>query len=136
MSEKKRCPYCAEEIRAEAVKCRWCGSPLEVGAFGSSLSEPWVRSSRGAVVAGVCAGLAERFEISVTVIRLIFALSFLFGFGTSLLIYVVLWVVMPREEDAPRRLATCRPSPRRTTGGPGPIAPDARLSSSAISKPS
>jgi len=30
--------------------------------------------------------------------------SFLFGFGTSLLIYVVLWAVMPREEDVPRRL--------------------------------
>lgn len=109
MSENKRCPYCAEEIRAEAVKCRWCGSPLDVSGVVSSLSEPWVRVQRGAVIAGVCAGLAERFQISVTVIRLIFALSFLFGFGTSLLIYVVLWVVMPREEDVPRRLQTGDP---------------------------
>ncbi len=104
MTDTKRCPYCAEEIREEAVKCRYCGSFLDERPAGASvLSEPWTRQRRGAMLAGVCAGLAERFEVSVTVIRLAFVISFLLGFGTSLLLYAVLWVVMPIEEEAPRR---------------------------------
>jgi phage shock protein C len=46
------------------------------------------------MIAGVCAGLAEQFGISVTILRLAFALGTLIG-GPGLVIYIVLWVVMP-----------------------------------------
>lgn len=87
----KRCPYCAEEIRAEAVKCRFCGSHLS----GNPLTQTWYRSSDGRRIAGVCAGLAEQFGISVTLVRLAFLLGTLVGGGMGLVLYAVLWVVMP-----------------------------------------
>jgi phage shock protein PspC (stress-responsive transcriptional regulator) len=47
------------------------------------------------MLAGVCAGLAEQFGISVTALRLAVVILTFIGFGWGLLIYVVLWVIMP-----------------------------------------
>jgi phage shock protein PspC (stress-responsive transcriptional regulator) len=97
----KRCPFCAETIRAEAVKCRFCGSIVESRALGG-LTRPWLRPRDGRKLAGVCLGLADQFGISVTLIRLAFILGFLFSVGIPfVLVYVVLWLVMPDEDDAP-----------------------------------
>ena len=50
------------------------------------------------MIAGICAGLAERFGISVTVLRLAFVIGAIFsGFGPAVILYVVLWVIMPVE---------------------------------------
>lgn len=96
----KRCPYCAEEIRAEARKCRYCGSHLDAS---SALTRTWYRSRESRVIAGVCAGLADQFGISVTIVRLAFLLGTLVGGGMGLVVYLVLWVIMPyrRAEAGP-----------------------------------
>jgi len=94
----KRCPYCAEEIRAEAVKCRYCGSSV---ADDTPLTRVWYRTRRGRMLAGVCAGLAEEFGVSVTLMRLAFVLAVVVGWGMGLVLYVALWVIMPVREDHP-----------------------------------
>jgi phage shock protein PspC (stress-responsive transcriptional regulator) len=50
------------------------------------------------MIAGVCGGLAAQFGVPTAVVRLAFVLMTLFSYGMGLLIYVVLWVVMPLDD--------------------------------------
>ena len=59
-------------------------------------SNALVRPRRGKIVAGVCAALARRFDLSPTLVRLLFVLSMLLP-GPQILAYLVLWIVVPAE---------------------------------------
>jgi phage shock protein PspC (stress-responsive transcriptional regulator) len=54
------------------------------------------RPRRGRLLAGVCAGLARRFGVSATLVRVLFVISCVLP-GPQVLVYVVLWLVMPAE---------------------------------------
>jgi phage shock protein C len=54
------------------------------------------RSETNKMIAGVCGGLAEYFNIDPTIVRLLFVLILLFG-GQSILVYIILWIVIPTE---------------------------------------
>ena len=53
------------------------------------------RSSKDKKIAGVCAGLAEYFNIDPTIVRVIFVLLLLPGGLPGLLPYILLWVIVP-----------------------------------------
>ena len=53
-----------------------------------------VRPRSGTVLAGVCAALADRFGVSRGLMRVAFVLFGLFGVGE--LVYIVLWVLIPK----------------------------------------
>ncbi len=54
------------------------------------------RPREGRVIAGVCAGLAQRFGWSVFLVRLLFVLSVVIP-GSQVLVYIILWILMPNQ---------------------------------------
>jgi phage shock protein C len=58
------------------------------------------RSRTERMVAGVCGGLAEYFNVDATVIRVLFLVLTLFG-GSGLVVYVVMWILVPDASKAP-----------------------------------
>ncbi|MFD8075289.1 PspC domain-containing protein [Streptomyces sp. NBC_00510] len=58
-----------------------------------------VRPRHGRMIAGVCAGLADRFGTSATTMRVIFLLSCLLP-GPQFLLYLALWLLLPDEGRA------------------------------------
>lgn len=96
MNSSKMCPYCAEEVRSEAIKCKHCGSFLRAR---NSTSE-WFRTADDRMVAGVCSGLAIQFGLPTAIVRLAFVLMSIFMGGVGVVIYAVLWFVMPLDDWA------------------------------------
>ena len=70
---------------------------------------PLRRAVDGRMVAGVCAGLADYFDVDVTIVRVCWLLAFLLG-GTGLLAYIILWIALPL-------------APTGATYAPAPVAP-------------
>jgi phage shock protein PspC (stress-responsive transcriptional regulator) len=55
------------------------------------------RPKNGAMIAGVCAAIANRFGWSVTLVRVLTVAS-VFIPGPQVIVYVILWVVFPKEK--------------------------------------
>ena len=53
------------------------------------------------LIAGVASGVAERFDVDPTIVRVLWVVSFFFG-GLGLLLYILMAIVVPLEpEDGP-----------------------------------
>ena len=70
-----------------------------------------VRSRDRRVLGGVCAGLGERFGLAPWTARLLFVLLLLVVPGSQILVYPILWILMPSEENAGVQVQTTGPAP-------------------------
>ncbi|MCP4642776.1 MAG: PspC domain-containing protein [bacterium] len=59
------------------------------------LRKSWANRQLG----GVCAGIAAKLGMETSTVRLLFLLAFLFTGGTAILVYLVLFIVLPWDQD-------------------------------------
>ena len=70
------------------------------------MEEKKLRRSNDKMIAGVCAGLAEYFNIDPVLVRIIVVVLSLAG-GPGIVLYIILWIVMP---ESPTDSTTPTPS--------------------------
>jgi len=68
-----------------------------------STSKRLYRDPENSVIGGVCGGLAAYFRVDPVIFRLLFVIFFFVG-GASILVYVILWIVLPKAESAAQKL--------------------------------
>jgi phage shock protein C len=87
------CNYCGKVIQDDSNVCAYCGTRVGAVAARKRLMRP----RQGRKVAGVCAGVAEYFDVDVTLVRIIWLITALIPIGVSVIAYIVGWIVMPEE---------------------------------------
>ncbi|MGD8534638.1 MAG: PspC domain-containing protein [Candidatus Aminicenantes bacterium] len=62
------------------------------------------RSQAQKMIGGVCAGLAEYFDLDVNIMRLLFiALTLLTAILPMLIFYIIAWLIVPVEEEVKKK---------------------------------
>jgi phage shock protein PspC (stress-responsive transcriptional regulator) len=71
--------------------------------IGMDLSRRLYRSRTERIVAGVAGGMAQYLGVDPTLVRLLWVLALLPGGVPGLLLYLLCWLIIPREPGNPSR---------------------------------
>src|ERR1700682_4329529 len=86
------CNYCGKSSQDDASVCAYCGTRIG----GIIARKRLVRPREGRKIAGVCLGVAEYFNLDVTIVRLVWLIAEVWT-GIVLLSSPSAWIVMPEE---------------------------------------
>lgn len=78
-------------------------TPDELPQFSGSNTRKLFRNTDDKMLGGVCSGIGAYLGVSEVVMRVVFLISF-FAFGTGLLAYIILWIIIPEAKTATEKL--------------------------------
>lgn len=84
------------------------------------MSRKLYRSTSNKVIAGICGGLGEHFDIDPTIIRIVAVVAGLASCGAVLLFYLLAWIIIPQQpfgETPAESVPTVEPSVRPLRAG-------------------
>ena len=93
------CQNCHKDIAVGSRFCYNCGAKQPEGGVASAppvyaAPKRLTRSTNDRKVAGVCAGVADYFDMDPTIIRVLWLLATLIP-GPNILAYIILWIAVP-----------------------------------------
>ncbi|HEY4084694.1 MAG TPA: PspC domain-containing protein [Bryobacteraceae bacterium] len=105
------CTRCGAQNAENARFCTSCGASMELGGAGNGGGQGYPggaaysaaprkrlhRVMTDKKVAGVCSGFAEYFDMDVTLVRLIWVALVLIPPSIGVIVYLVAWIVLPRD---------------------------------------
>jgi len=90
------CNQCGNALEDHFRYCSKCGMATETASRSEPLGNRLSRPRDGIKIAGVCAGIARYLELDVTLVRIAWILLVIFP-PPGLLLYVICWIVMPKD---------------------------------------
>lgn len=96
------CTDCGHQMQPSDQFCAQCGHRAAGAAASTVPPQPRQRLMRAMAdkkIAGVCSGIARQYDWDVTLVRLAFLLGIVFH-GLGLIVYVLAWITMPRDDMA------------------------------------
>jgi phage shock protein PspC (stress-responsive transcriptional regulator) len=74
-------------------------------SFSSKISKKLYRDKDNGLIGGVCTGLGHYFGVDAIWIKIALIIAVFAGFGTGILIYIILWAVTPNANTTSEKIA-------------------------------
>ena len=90
------CNHCGKAIAEDGRFCSYCGNVVGILPTPKKLT----RSHAERKIAGVCAGLAQYFNLDVSAMRILcFFVTVATGVCPGIVTYLLAWIIVPSESE-------------------------------------
>ncbi len=100
------CNSCGKTISDDVRFCSYCGTVVGIPPAPKKL----MRSRADKKIGGVCAGLAQHFDLDVSLVRILaIFITLATGVCPGIVTYVLAWIILPSEPELKSALAAQHP---------------------------